>query len=125
SHDFPGIRRPRSAALAAAACALLFAAGASAQVKNRGITGGLESGTDLVSLPASPGGSLTVRECRDCPTMRLEFDEETRYFIGEEPVSYAALRKAASKGDRGLLVSYRFETRTLTRLRLSAAGNAE
>lgn len=109
----------------AAIGAMLIATGASAQVKTRGITGGLETSTEFVTLPASPGGSLSVRECRDCPSLRLEFRSDTRYFIGEEAVSYAQLRQAAGTGVRGLLVSYRLGTRNLTRLRLSAAGNEE
>jgi hypothetical protein len=123
--DSTGSRFPRLAACVAAALGLLFAMSADAQVRTRGITGGLETSTQFTSLPASPGGSLNVRECGECPVVRLEFDEQTRYFIGEEPVSYAAFRKAAGTGTRGLLVSYRLGTRTLTRLRLSAAGNEE
>jgi hypothetical protein len=107
-----------------AACALLAAAGAGAQVvRARPVTGGLESSTDYVTLPASPSGSLNAKECRDCPSLRLEFSSNTRYFIGKQPVSYAQLRAAASKArDVRLDVSYRLGTRTLTRLRLAAAG---
>jgi hypothetical protein len=119
-------RAPRRAAWLAAACAMLAAASAGGQVlKSKPITGGLESGTDLVTLPAQASGSLAVRECRDCPSLRLEFDSNTRYFIGKEPVSYARLREAAAKGALRLDVSYRLGTRTLTRLRLAAAGNTQ
>lgn len=109
----------------AAIGAMLVTTGASAQARTRGITGGLETSTEFVSLPANAGGSLTVKECGNCPSLRLEFRADTRYFIGDEPVSYAELRQAASKGVRGLLVSYRLGTRNLTRLRLSAAGHEE
>jgi hypothetical protein len=118
-------RSPRSLRWIAAAGALLAAAVAMAGVETKGLTGGLESGTEFVTLPSSPRGSLSVRECSDCPSMRLEFDSQTKFFVGEEAVSYAELRKAASKGDRGLLVSYRLGTRKLTGLRLSAAGNGK
>jgi hypothetical protein len=127
-HDRPefAVRAPRSAAWLAAACALVAASSAGAQVlKSKPVTGGLESGTDLVTLPAQPSGSIAVRECRDCPSLRLEFDSSTRYFIGKEPVSYARLREAAAKGDLRLNVSYRLGTRTLTRLRLAAAVNTQ
>jgi hypothetical protein len=108
-----------------AACALLVAANAQAQgVRSRPITGGLESSTAYVNLPAQPAGSLTAKECRDCPSLRLEFDAATRFYIGKQPVSYAQLRTAAANGrDIRLDVSYRLGTRTLTRLRLAAAGN--
>jgi hypothetical protein len=109
----------------ALAIGLLVAAGAGAQRPTRGLTGGLETSTQFVRLPSSPGGSLSVKECDDCPALRLDFSGDTRYFVGDKPVSYAQLRKAADDGVRGLLVSYRLGTRNLTRLRLSAAGNEE
>jgi hypothetical protein len=122
-NDFQSLVSKRVALGAALACSLLAAAATSAQVRTKGITGGLESSTEFTSLPAQPGGSLNVKECGDCPSLRLEFRTDTRYFIGDEPVSYAELRMAADKGVHGLLVSYRLGTRYLTRLRLSPAGN--
>jgi hypothetical protein len=109
--------------LIALACGLLVVGGAAAQKPTKGLTGGLESGTELVQLPGTPSGSLQVRECSTCPALRLEFDAGTRFFVGSEPVTYARFREAAARGPAGLLVSYRLGTRTLTRLRLSAAGN--
>lgn len=106
-----------------AACLLAAAAGAGAQVvRSKPLTGGLESSTAFVKLPAQPSGSITAKECRDCPTLRLEFDTGTQYFIGTQAVSYTRLREAASQArDTRLDVSYRLGTRTLTRLRLAAA----
>jgi hypothetical protein len=119
-----GIRRQSlQGAIAALACGLFAAAGASAQVRTKGITGGLESGTTLVTLPATPSGSFLARECRDCPSIRVSFDSNTRFVIGDQQVSYAKFREAAAKGDIRLYVSYRLSDRTLTRLRLAAAGN--
>jgi hypothetical protein len=118
-----GARRRRNAAWVALACGMLVATSAVAQLRTKGITGGLESGTDLVTLPAAPRGSFLARECSDCPSIRVSFDANTRYFISDEPVTYAKLREAAGKGDIRLQVSYRLHDRTLTRLRLAAAGN--
>jgi hypothetical protein len=118
-----GARRRRNAAWVTLACGMLVATGAVAQVRTKGITGGLESGTDLVTLPAAPRGSFLARECLDCPSVRVSFDANTQYFIGKEPVTYATLREAAGKGNIRLHVSYRLDDRTLTRLRLAAAGN--
>jgi hypothetical protein len=53
----------------------------------------------------------------------VSFDANTRYVIGDQAVSYAKFREAASKGDTRLYVSYRLDDRTLTRLRLAAPGN--
>ena len=124
-NDFQPLASKRVALIAALACGVLVAAGANAQRPTKGITGGLESGTTLVTLPATPSGSFLARECRDCPSIRVTFDENTRYVIGDEQVSYAKFREAAAKGDIRLYVSYRLADRTLTRLRLTAAGNEE
>lgn len=107
----------------ALACGLFAAASADAQVRTKGITGGLESGTTLVTLPATPSGSFLARECRECPSIRVSFDAATRFVIGDQQVSYSQFRDAASKGDVRLYISYRLSDRTLTRLRLAAAGN--
>lgn len=107
----------------AALCAVLAVTAADAQVRAKGLTGGLETSNRFVSLPDAPRGSLFVRECEDCPSVRLEFDGDTRYFIGDEQVTYARLRDVAAQGDAGLLVSYQLGTRTMTRLRLAAGGN--
>ena len=116
-----GVRGRRNAAWVALACGMLVATSAIAQLRTTGITGGLESGTDLVTLPATPRGSFLARECRECPSVRVSFDANTRYFIGKESVTYATLREAAGKGNIRLYVSYRLDDRTLTRLRLAAA----
>lgn len=115
----------RRARWLAAALASLAAAGALAQGPLTTIEECLESGTTLVNLPATPGGTLTASECRDCQKFRLSFDARTRYYIGGDPVPYARLREAASKGELRLYVFYRPTDRTLTRLRLVAAANTQ
>src|SRR5688572_5773808 len=108
-------------AFAALACRVLVAAGADAQVRSKGITGGLESGTTLVTLPATPSGSFVARECSECRSIRVSFDANARDVIGDEQVSCAKFRGAAAKGEIRLYVSYRLSDRTLARLRLAAA----
>jgi len=121
-------RSPRASASRRVACVgalalALAAAGAAADPKLQGVTGALESGTRLVSLPAIAGGTLSATECASgCPVMRLRFDANTRYYIGREAVPYATFRKAASKGDLRLMVSYRLSDNTLTRLRIPAVA---
>jgi hypothetical protein len=87
----------------------------------------LESGTDLVSLPGVPGGTLSARACATCETLRLNFDARTAYFIGNEAVPYARLRDAAGKGRQSIYVFYRPDTKALTRVRLEAgaSGNSK
>ena len=123
SQRLRGLKILRATIVGALACGALGAAAAHAQKPTKGITGGLESGTTLVSLPATPSGSFLARECRDCPSIRVSFDANTRYVIGDQSVSYAKFREAASKGDIRLYVSYRLADKTLTRLRLATPGN--
>ncbi len=119
----PGHRR-RAAWLVGAMAALATAA-AGAVLPLKSIEECLESGTSLVRLPGVPGGSLSASECRGCPSVRLNFDARTRYYIGKEPVSYARLREQAANGDLRLDLFYDPKTRNLTRLRLVAVGKAK
>ena len=109
------------ATLVSLACSSLVAGAADAQVRAKALTGGLESGTTLVTLPAAPTGSLLVRKCRGCPSIRVRFDAGTRFLIGDEEVPYAKFREVAAGGDIRLDVSYRLPDLTLTRLRLDEA----
>ncbi len=113
----------RAASLLAAALGALVATAALGQGTLTGLTGGLESGTTLVSLPGIASGTLAATECASgCPTVHLRFDRNTRYFIGTQAVPYAKFREAAAKGDLYLLISYRLADKTLTRLRIPAAA---
>lgn len=126
SNPHPHVRSPlRRARWLAAALASLAAAGALAQGPLTTIEECLESGTELVRLPGTPGGTLTASECRECQKFRLSFDARTRYYIGDQAVPYARLRDAAAQGSLRLYVYYRPTDRTLTRLRLVAAASAK
>jgi hypothetical protein len=107
----------------AAAAAVLVTASAGAALPLKTIEECLESGTTLVRLPGTAGGSLSASSCSGCPSLRLSFNARTRYFIGKDVVTYAKLRDAAAKGDLRLDLFYEPKTRNLTRLRLAAAGN--
>ena len=115
-----GRRFRRGAWLVAAGAFATAAAGAALPLK--AIEECLESGTTLVTLPGVAEGSLSARQCSGCPSLRLDFDADTRYYIGKEQVSYAMLRQAAAKGDLRLDLFYEPKTRELTRVRLAAAG---
>jgi hypothetical protein len=114
----------RAARLAAAACVLL-AAPAFAQKPMVILEDVLETTSGLVSLPGSPGGSVTARECRDCTSQRLTFGKDTRYYVGNEAVSYNRFRQLAALADGRMYVYFTPETRVLTRLRLSSAPTAK
>jgi hypothetical protein len=124
-HDNLNHRVRRAAPwLAAAACALL-AGPVQAQKPMVILEEVLETTSRLVTLPGSPDGSVTARECSDCPSQRLEFGNNTRYFVGDEAVPYNRFRQLAALGDGRLYVYFTPETRVLTRLRLSAAPTAK
>jgi formylglycine-generating enzyme required for sulfatase activity len=113
----------RAASLLVAVIGALAATAALGQGTLKAVTGGLETGTRLVSLPGVPSGTLTATECASgCPILRLRFDGATRFYIGKTPVPYAKFREAASKGDLQLLVVYRYSDNVLTRLRIPAAA---
>ncbi len=114
----------RAAWLAASACSLL-AAPAVAQQPMVILEDVLETTSGLVALPGSPGGSVTARECRECASQRLTFGKGTRYYVGDEAVSYNRFRQLAALADGRMYVYFTPETRVLTRLRLSAAPTAK
>lgn len=118
--------RDRRASWLAAACLALASATAAHAAPLTTIEECLESGTRDVNLPGVAGGTLSANVCSGCPTLRLRFDAKTRYFIGKEQVSYTKMREAAAKaGDRRLDIFYEPKSRTLSRLRLAAAGGGQ
>jgi hypothetical protein len=118
-------RGRRASWFAAAVIALASATAANAALPLKTIEECHETGTRAVSLPGVAGGTLSASTCVGCPTLRLQFDAKTRYFIGKEQVSYTKLREAAAKGDLRLDLFYEPNSRTLSRLRLAAAGGAQ
>jgi hypothetical protein len=110
--------------LAAAAC-MLLAGPVLAQKPMVILEDVLETTSRLVTLPGSPGGDVTARECSDCASHRLKFGKNTRYYVGDEAVSYNRFRQLADSGDGRLYVYFQPETRVLTRLRLAAAPSAK
>ncbi len=121
----PGCRPCRRACWLVAAIGVLATTAVTAAPPLKTIEECLESGTTLVTLPGVAGGSLSARECSGCPSLRLGFNADTRYYIGKEQVSYAKLRQAATKGDLRLDLFYEPKSRDLTRMRLAAAGNSK
>jgi hypothetical protein len=113
------------AAWLAAVIGVLATTAAAAALPLKTIEECVESGTKLITLPGVAGGSLSARPCSGCPSVRLSFDDRTRYYIGKEQVSYAKLREAAAKGDLRLDLFYEPKSRELTRLRLAAASNSK
>lgn len=107
------------------AAALALATGtATATLKN--VENAYETDARSVSLPASVGGRVVIRECATCKPVSLRTGSATRYFVGAgsaAPVSLKQLREAAAAdkdGDRLLVVFYSLETNVVTRIVLGA-----
>lgn len=115
-------RLANRAAWLAAVAGAMFAAAAPAQVPMVILEEVLETSTSLASLPAQAGGTLNARECDDCGSYRVKFDASTRYYIGNERVSYARFRQVATQGNTRLYVYYKPGTQALTRLRINPAN---
>ena len=96
----------------------MFASATLAQVPMVILEEVLESSTSLANLPAQAGGTFNARECSDCISYRVKFEPSTRYYIGNEPVSYARFRQLATQGNTRLYVYYKPGTQALTRLRI-------
>ena len=124
NHPVPHTLTRARASLLAVLLAGLVVAPAMAQSRMKNIEQCIESSTEVVPLPAAASGALTARECAACKSRLLRFGADTRYYIGNEPVSYARLRAAAIKNPSLLYVFYRTGTDTLTRLRLDAGAGA-
>ncbi len=69
--------KPRLARrLAATVFALAISIAAAAGPQMTTIEECVESGTDLVSLPGTAGGSLSASQCSGCPSVRLQLQLE-------------------------------------------------
>ncbi len=123
TNGYRGADRLRRACLMAAIIGALAASPAIAGPQLGTIEECLETGTDLVPLPGVPGGTLAAKGCAACETLRLNFDQRTRYYIGDEAVPYSRLLAAASTGTTRIYVFYQPDTRALTRLRLEAGAD--
>jgi len=119
----PAARGLRRACLVAVLAGGLAAPLAFAQLRLENIEQCIESSSDVLSLPAAAGGTLTARACLACDSQRLDFSSDTRYFIGDTQVSYARLRAVASARPMSVYVFYQTGTRNLTRLRLDAGAD--
>jgi hypothetical protein len=119
----PVVRALRQACLAAALTGVLASPLAIAGQRLVNVEQCLESATDLVALPEKAAGAVTASECASCETQRFDIVPETRYYIGDEPVSYARLKAVASARPMSLYVFYQTGTRNLTRLRLDAGAD--
>jgi hypothetical protein len=83
----------------------------------------IEAAAAWVTLPADATGSVHVVPCPRCAIVSLRASPESAYFIGEQRVTLAELRRlAAARPETLLVISYTTATKALRRVRASAAG---
>jgi hypothetical protein len=77
----------------------------------------IETRADTAVLPSGPASSLVVTPCTGCPPLSLASSARSRYFLGREQVSLDALKqRLASQPATMLLITYRKDTREITRI---------
>ena len=58
----------------------------------------IETGSDIVLLPGSETGMLTVNYCAGCKAATLAVNRDTNYYLGTEKVPLAELKRFLSDG---------------------------
>ncbi len=103
----------RKLATIIAAAALFASATANAFLQN--VEQGLELASNEVSIP-SREGTLLIRSCAECQTLRLRITSDTRCFIGDDLVPLTELRRRAGAAMHPLYVFYETDTDRVTRI---------
>lgn len=83
----------------------------------------LETGLDWGALPGSLPGQIAVIPCPGCSPVLLAVDAGTRFFVGEEEVTAAVVRKYAQRESRQVRVCHD-QTRHVTRIKVTGTLDA-
>jgi hypothetical protein len=104
--------------VAVAALALTGAGVARAQLPpSVVIEGSVESTTDAVIFPLSPGGRVQVRNCDGCAHATLQLDTNTRFVLAGHNVSLREMTAYARQTSaRPLTISYRLRDLVVSRI---------
>jgi len=75
----------------------------------------------VISLPRSAGGQLSIRTCRKCDAIVLRVNGDTRYYLSPSPIDLPLkdwLAEDASAGDKGkfIYVFYGVNDNIVTRM---------
>ncbi len=97
--------------------ALLIGSAPHVEAELKVIEQAIETRADAALLPAGPLSALVVTPCTGCPPLSLISSAQSRYFLGREPVSLDAFKqRLANRPTTMLLITYRKDTRELTRI---------
>ena len=81
----------------------------------------IETSTAEVTVPATPGGSLSARSCGSCAYVTVTLADTTRFFVGRQEISAAQFQQMVADGKpRSLTILYDRANRTMTRVVLPA-----
>jgi hypothetical protein len=76
----------------------------------------IEASTIYVSLPASVPARWTFKACASCEAVTVDVDANSQFYVGQEQVSLAVLRKYAARGASQIDIFAEPKTRRLTRV---------
>jgi hypothetical protein len=87
---------------------------------------GHEASLQMVRMPDSVTGELTLQTCPTCQALRLRADDRTRYQIGKQHVSLVEMKEYLAKNPATyLVVMQRKGTNELSRIVVSAPAFAQ
>jgi hypothetical protein len=85
---------------------------------------GIETSTDSMLLPSSTLGAV-VLTCPSCAAHSYQLTNETSYFIGDKPATFAAFGAfLKTAGSRGATLFVKPDGKAVTRIRVSALAAA-
>jgi hypothetical protein len=67
---------------------------------------GIETSSDLILLPTSEVGDITVNRCAQCKTVSYSVTRATQYFVGSERVSLFDLHRYLVPGESRFTMIY-------------------
>ena len=67
---------------------------------------GIETSSDLVLLPSSEIGNITVNYCAQCKSVTYAVTHDTQYFVGTERITLADLHRYVVPGESRFMMVY-------------------
>lgn len=98
------------------AALVVLASAGSATGAARSLERAMETNTDAVYLPASTPSTIDARGCPQCPSLRLEVPATARFFVGDEEVTLAELRKYVLGKRYDMVIFYEREAPVVRRI---------
>ena len=104
----------------AALCVAGMLGAAQAQSPFQTVSEALESDGRSMTLPAGPGGIMTVTMCQSCPIKTLHATASSAYFLRNQAVSLTVLRAAIDRNPTAF-VTVLYDVKTLDLVSITAS----